>query len=739
MSLQTLNKWSVWLLLGMIGAVQAAAPIPVGSLRLVHDREEYAVASKSLRPGDTVVLADGEWRDFELLFKGEGKPDRPITLTAQTPGKVALTGRSNLRLSGEYLVVSNLVFRDGATPTGEVVSFRESRRARANHSRVTGVVIDRYNQAERMLSDHWVALYGHDNRFDHGHLVGKSNLGTTLVVVRDAEQGLDNRHRIDHNWFGWRPNLGANGGETIRVGTSHDAASDSHTTVEDNRYEHCDGEVEIISNKSGANVYRGNVFKESRGALTLRHGDGNLVEGNVFLGGGQPHTGGVRVINRRQTVRNNYFEGLAGEGFASALSILYGVPDSPPNRYLQVDHAVIEHNTFVDARSLLFGAGKDAERTAAPVASRFADNLIVNTDDRDPLQALADVGGIAFAGNVQSPRASALAAKGISARQIALTRAASGLLVAPAAENAGARRDLRPLAREETGVAWCAKDAPQSRLDRGSRHEVAPGEGNLERAVAAAAAGDRLALAPGRYVVERVLGIDRALTIEGPADGEATIAFSRSTLFELRRGGELRLSRLHVSGELAPDEAGNAVVRARAGSGAANTTLIVEDSRFSALDVNRAFDVVALGKGTLADLVALRHVAVENASGAVIAAHAETDDLGTFNIERLEIVDSQFRGIAGAAVDLYRGGGDESTFGPKLRIERSLFEHVGGRRGASLVMHGVQRAELADNRFVGSAPVRFERTPGSAAFLAARNTFEATPAIQSDIPIETLQ
>src|SRR5580765_7302935 len=549
MSLQTLNKWSVWLLLGMIGAVQAAAPIPVGSLRLVHDREEYAVASKSLRPGDTVVLADGEWRDFELLFKGEGKPDRPITLTAQTPGKVALTGRSNLRLSGEYLVVSNLVFRDGATPTGEVVSFRESRRARANHSRVTGVVIDRYNQAERMLSDHWVALYGHDNRFDHGHLVGKSNLGTTLVVVRDAEQGLDNRHRIDDNWF-----------------------------------EHCDGEVEIISNKSGANVYRGNVFKESRGALTLRHGDGNLVEGNVFLGGGQPHTGGVRVINRRQTVRNNYFEGLAGEGFASALSILYGVPDSPPNRYLQVDHAVIEHNTFVDARSLLFGAGKDAERTAAPVASRFADNLIVNTDDRDPLQALADVGGIAFAGNVQSPRASALAAKGISARQIALTRAASGLLVAPAAENAGARRDLRPLAREETGVAWCAKDAPQSRLDRGSRHEVAPGEGNLERAVAAAAAGDRLALAPGRYVVERVLGIDRALTIEGPADGEATIAFSRSTLFELRRGGELRLSRLHVSGELAPDEAGNAVVRARAGSGAANTTLIVEDSRFSALD-----------------------------------------------------------------------------------------------------------------------------------------------------------
>ncbi len=31
-----------------------------------------------------------------------------------------------------------------------------------------------------------------------------------------------------------------------------------------------DGEVEIISNRSGGNVYRRNVFFESRGTLTLR-------------------------------------------------------------------------------------------------------------------------------------------------------------------------------------------------------------------------------------------------------------------------------------------------------------------------------------------------------------------------------------------------------------------------------------------------------------------------------------
>jgi poly(beta-D-mannuronate) lyase len=210
--------------------------------RLVRTQAEFAAAVQQLEPGDVLTLADGEWRDFEILFTGEGQPGRSITLTAQTPGGVVLAGRSNLRLAGEHLLVSNLVFRDGWSPTGEVVAFRQDRAHRANNSRVTGVVIDGYSKPRRDESDNWIALYGRHNQFDHNHLVGKTNAGTTLVVVRDEEQGLDNHHSIDHNYFGRRLNLGSNGGETIRVGTSHDSASDSFTTVAENWFEHCDGE-----------------------------------------------------------------------------------------------------------------------------------------------------------------------------------------------------------------------------------------------------------------------------------------------------------------------------------------------------------------------------------------------------------------------------------------------------------------------------------------------------------------
>ncbi|MXW69687.1 MAG: TonB-dependent receptor, partial [Acidimicrobiia bacterium] len=72
---------------------------------LVGTQEEYENAVDALEPGDTIVLENGEWRDFEILFTGRGEPDNPITLTAETKGEVVITGQSNLRLAGEYLVV----------------------------------------------------------------------------------------------------------------------------------------------------------------------------------------------------------------------------------------------------------------------------------------------------------------------------------------------------------------------------------------------------------------------------------------------------------------------------------------------------------------------------------------------------------------------------------------------------------------------------------------------------------
>lgn len=444
-----------------MGMVTVSAFPAVARDTLVHNQQEYGAAVKKLALGDRILLANGEWRDFAVRLSGAGSEANPITLTAETPGKVILTGNSSLRMAGSWLVVSNLVFKDGLGGGEELIAFRDGTRRWAENSRLTGVVVDGYGPPNAAKTDHWVALYGRNNRVDHSQFVGKAHGGAMLVVVRAANVPLDNHHRIDHNYFGPRPPLGENGGETIRIGTSQESQSDSFTVVEDNFFERCDGEVEIVSIKSGRNILRRNVVVESQGAFVMRHGHGNVVEDNVFFGNGVKRTGGIRVINKHQLVRNNYIEGVAGEGPYSAITLMNGVPYSPLNRYVRVEDALIERNSVIDAAAVTLGNGADQELSLPPISTRFVGNLFVNRERGDPFVAKSDITGISFSGNVMSVSGPAALSVVMNRRQVALKRAANGLLypIDRALAKVGVDRTLKPITREETGVSWYAKPA----------------------------------------------------------------------------------------------------------------------------------------------------------------------------------------------------------------------------------------------------------------------------------------
>ena len=46
---------------------------------LVKTQSEYLDASSKLNPGDRIILANGVWRDFEILFQGVGTEQEAIT------------------------------------------------------------------------------------------------------------------------------------------------------------------------------------------------------------------------------------------------------------------------------------------------------------------------------------------------------------------------------------------------------------------------------------------------------------------------------------------------------------------------------------------------------------------------------------------------------------------------------------------------------------------------------------
>ena len=361
--------------------------------------DEYNSAIKKVSTGGTIILKNGEWKDVTLNAFGNGTKQNPIIVKAETPGKVLITGDSSLSIYGTYVIVSGLWFKDGMTTKKHVVQFRRNSKIFAYNCRFTNSTISYFDTAED-ISNHWVDLYGKNNRVDHNNFTGKESRGTTLVVVlRDIEH-QDNSHRIDHNYFGSRPELGENGGETIRIGTSTYSRSSSKTLIENNIFKGCNGESEIISNKSGDNIYRNNLFLESEGTLTLRHGNNALVENNVFVGNGKSKTGGVRVINAGHVVQNNLMIGLKGTLFRGPIVVMNGVPNSPLNRYDQVKDVVIQNNTLIDCSPITFGAGKSAELSLPAINSIFTNNLFLNSEGGEIAEYLDSVDGIEFSTNI---------------------------------------------------------------------------------------------------------------------------------------------------------------------------------------------------------------------------------------------------------------------------------------------------------------------------------------------------
>lgn len=391
------------------------------------DADALEAAIRQAQPGDTIVLADGIWKNTEIVFRARGTSESPITLRAQTPGAVVLSGESSLRFVGEHLVVDGLLFKDGALPSGHTVAFRGDSDEEATDCRLTNSAIIDYNPPGDMpASSTWVSIYGARNRVDHCRFVGKNNASPLLIVWLN---GQPNGHLIDHNVFARRTFKGENGGETLRVGDSKTSMQNSRTVVEQNLFEDCDGEVEIISNKSCENIYRHNTFRRSAGTLTLRHGNRCTVEGNWFFGEGKASAGGIRVIGEDHRIVNNYLADLTGEKFFSAIGFMASVENSELNGYFQVKRAVVAFNTVVDCRnSFYFGIGFGSRGRKLPVEdSTFTGNLVFSKSSPLISQLVAPVRAT-WKGNVfGGAELGVPAADGLLVRDPRLARNSEGL------------------------------------------------------------------------------------------------------------------------------------------------------------------------------------------------------------------------------------------------------------------------------------------------------------------------
>ena len=393
-----------------------------GYAQLVSNKTELNNAVNAAGPGTTITLTEGTWDDTFIEVEKSGTATNPITITAQTPGSVFMTGNSRVYLEGDYLTVSGLIFQnpDNLVVNGSsiepIFELRE-----CNYCKVVNTKIDTYNgtETQKTLKFKWIYIsYSQHVEIAYNSFIGKYGIGS---IINDNRSGANPDYlKIHHNYFAGRRPIRTinddNDQDAIRIGSSSTSLSDSFSEVYENYFYDFFGEVEVISNKSGQNKYYNNTFRDYGGCLTLRHGDNCEVYGNYFFAENNTFTGGVRVIGEGHKVYNNYIEGInsykesgSSSNVTGGINVMNGKLNSALNEYYQVKNAQVINNTFVNCDyAIRIGTSLNGNNQE-PENLTVANNVMYNTSINAYQIATEPSGNSVSEGNLTSLPSDALA------------------------------------------------------------------------------------------------------------------------------------------------------------------------------------------------------------------------------------------------------------------------------------------------------------------------------------------
>lgn len=338
----------------VVPSTAAAAPRVV----TVSSIAQLQSAADAAQPGDRIELVDGTYTTSgSIALRRSGTASAPVTVAAQHVGKAEIRGTNGFSFAdSDYVVVEGFQLRHGggfSVPAG------------SHHVRLTRNLVQLTSS-----SGNWVTVTGNDVEVDHNTFQNKSTEGVFLQISGPGDSAMAQRTRVRHNYFHDHTFSGDNGGESIRLGYSYRQLSSAYATIEYNLFERANGDSEAISVKSSDNTVRYNTIRDSVGSIVLRHGNRNLVEGNLMLG----NTAGIRFYDNDHVIINNVIQGGTGQIIAGSGDVADDTTGS--TAHARPDRVLVAFNTVSSNRTNILQVGQGTDRLG-PNQCTFADNIFV--------------------------------------------------------------------------------------------------------------------------------------------------------------------------------------------------------------------------------------------------------------------------------------------------------------------------------------------------------------------------
>jgi poly(beta-D-mannuronate) lyase len=345
---------------------------------LIHSEKEYNDISRHLKAGDEVIIANGTYPPWALIIATTGTAKRPISIQAETAGQVIFSGDATqpiFKLTGSYTVLQGITFtacqiiKEGKQ-AGVLAELNNTQ-----HCRITACTFTQNVAKSQFMPLVIVSGNGRYNQVDH--CTFSNNTDNQELQVKISQEAFPEYTLIANNEFRDKPKVSwkvFNGGECIQIGQDPVLLGNlqPRTMVRDNYFIRCNGEAEVISNKSSNNIYLKNYFEDCDGELVMRGGHDCMIDSNIIKGGNS----GIRVNGTGHQITYNNISNVK-----TAIRLMYGMAAGKTDIgfYIAASNVLIEHNHIENAvTGLLIGDSKNADWTGKFDTTRYPSPVMQN-------------------------------------------------------------------------------------------------------------------------------------------------------------------------------------------------------------------------------------------------------------------------------------------------------------------------------------------------------------------------